>query len=207
MYNFWARKKECSSVFQIQSMDMWKNTPLNNWDYLFCPIQSPNCKDSCFVLNPFKTRQELLQSHLNRWARDLMLESQLHSEAMTCAQSSGFQIGVAIMHFWDSMSPLISFHSWEIWNGLEEDQTAVWISCHGCCTNHMRLVKKVSSYSPCPQETLKKHLRSMLYIVKLPFKYPISCIIANLELKFSIYCQYVANGKKSKVNEIINWEK
>jgi hypothetical protein len=28
-----------------------------------------------------------------------------------------------------------------------------------------------------------------------------------LELKFSIYCQYVANGKKSKVNEIINWEK
>jgi hypothetical protein len=69
----------------------------------------------------------------------------------------------------------------------------------------MRLVKKVSSYSPCPQETLKKHLRSMLYIVKLPFKYPISCIIENLEiLKFSIYCQNVANGKKSKVNEIIN---
>jgi hypothetical protein len=55
---------------------------------------------------------------------------------------------------------------------------------------------------------LKKHLTSMLYIVKLPFKYPISCIIENLEiLKISIYCQYVANGKKSKVNEIINWEK
>lgn len=107
MYNFWARKKECSSVFQIQSMDMWRNISLNNWDYLFCPIQRPNCKDSCFVLNPFKTRQELLQSHLNWWARDLMLESQLHSEAMTCAELSGIQIGVAIMHFWDSMSPLI----------------------------------------------------------------------------------------------------
>jgi len=118
-------KKECSSVFQIQSMDMWRNISPNNWDYLFCPIQSPNRKGSCFLLNPFKTRQELLQSHLNRWARDLMLESQLHSEAMTCAQSSGFQIGVAIMHFWDSMSPLISFHSWGIWNGFEEDQTAV----------------------------------------------------------------------------------
>ncbi len=129
MYNFWARKKECSSVFQIQSMDMWRNISLNNWDYLFCPLQSPNCKDSCFVLNPFKTRQELLQSHLNRWARDLMLESQLHSEAMTCTELSRIQIGVAIMHFWDSMSP-------HIFVPFMRDLKWVWRRSN-CSLNHL----------------------------------------------------------------------
>jgi hypothetical protein len=164
MYNFWARKKECSSVFQIQSMDMWRNISLNNWDYLFCPIQSPNCKDSCFVLNPFKTRQELLQSHLNRWARDLMLKSQLHSEAMN-------DMRIIIQNSnWSCNHALLRLNVSTYFLPFMRDLKWVWRRSN-CSLNHLPWVL-YKSYEACEKGffllslSSRKHLRSMLYIVK-----------------------------------------
>jgi hypothetical protein len=131
-----------------------------------------------------------------------MLKSQLYSEAMTCTQSARIQTGVAIMHFW-------KLHVSTYFLPFMRDLKWVWRRSNSSL-NHLEWVL-YKSYEACEkgsfllsQSSRNTQEEYAAYIVKLPFKYPISCI--NIKI-FHIYCQYVANRKKSKVNEIINWEK